>query len=243
MLPAKRSRPSNWRHPVSPTFRVDLIFAAPGESIADWQRDLETALALPIRHLSTYALTFEKGTSFWSRRNRGALSSIDESEELEMYQLARRLAGQRKMEHYEISNFAMPGYQCAHNLAYWEGVGWFAVGPGAARFVGGVREVNHRSTSTYLRRIESGQSPVAESEPISLEQYARERAAFGVRVLAGIDLHALSDAVGFDVAALCEEAIELSIGEGLLLEASSGKLRLSERGVLFADTVASRLLG
>lgn len=222
---------------------IDLIFAAPGESLALWRQDLETALGLPICHLSTYALTFEKGTSFWSRRNRGALRSIDESEEVEMYQLARRLTSQRKMGHYEISNFALPGFQCVHNLAYWEGVGWYAAGPGAARFVDGVREVNHRSTSTYLRRIESGQSPVAESEPISLEQYARERAAFGIRMLAGIDINALSDAVGFDVAAICRDAIDLSIAQGLVLQDHHGHLRLSEQGVLFADTVASRLLG
>ena len=155
----------------------------------------------------------------------------------------RRLAKQRKMEHYEISNFAMPGHQCVHNRAYWEGVGWFAAGPGAARFVDGVRQVNHRSTTTYLRRIELGQSPVAESEPISLEQYARERAAFGIRMLAGFDVAALSKVVGFDVASLCRDAIESSVEEGLLTVQNHHELRLTQRGILFADTVASRLLG
>jgi oxygen-independent coproporphyrinogen-3 oxidase len=226
-----------------PNLSIDLIFATPGETLAIWQRDLETALRLPIQHLSTYSLTFEKGTSFWSRRNRGELRSADESDEVEMYQMARRNAAARAFEQYEISNFSKPGYQCAHNRAYWEGEGWYAAGPGAARFVGGVREVNHRSTSTYLQRIETGQSPVAEREPISLEQYARELAAFGIRMLAGFEVAALSRAVGFDVSLLCHKAIELSVSEGLLLIPSEGRLQLSERGILFADTVASRLLG
>ena len=123
-------------------------------------------------------------------------------------------------------------------------MGWFAAGPGAARFVGGRREVNHRSTTTYLRRIESGQSPVAESEPISLEQYARERAAFGIRVLAGIDLRSPQRrgrprCRGRIVARRFKRAL----AEGLLIKRRVAKLRLTERGMLFADTVASRLLG
>lgn len=225
-----------------PNVSIDLIFGVPGESLGVWRRDLETALRLPIRHLSTYALTFEKGTRFWNQRLHGTLQSVDESIEVEMYQLSRELAAQHQMQHYEISNFASEGYRCVHNLAYWEGLGWFAAGPGAARFVGGVREVNHRSTSTYLRRIETGQDPVAERESISLEQYARERAAFGIRMLAGFDLQSLSQTVGFDVASLCHDAIEQSVDEALLLH-RNGRLQLTQRGILFADTVASRLLG
>jgi oxygen-independent coproporphyrinogen-3 oxidase len=225
-----------------PNVSIDLIFAAPGEKLAIWERDLEIALSLPIRHLSTYSLTFEKGTTFWNRRRRGDLQPIEESEEVAMYQRARTQTLCAGFEHYEISNFAAPGFQCAHNRAYWEGMGWFAAGPGAARFVGGVREVNHRSTATYLRRIELGQSPVSEHEPISREQYARERAAFGIRMIRGIDIAAWNQAVGVDLMSLCRQAISQSIDEGLLKPVDS-RLQLTDRGILFADTVASRLLG
>ena len=221
---------------------IDLIFAAPHETLDVWQHDVETALRLPIRHLSTYSLTFEKGTSFWSQRNRGLLQPIDEADEVEMYQFVQRAADRMRMEQYEISNFARPGSRCAHNVAHWQGEGWFAAGPGAARFVDGVREVNHRSTSTYLRRIESGQDPTAECEAISMTQYARERFAFGIRMLDGIDTGTLSDSVGLDVVDLCREAVESSIADGLL-EQQAQRLKLTERGILFADAVASRLLG
>jgi oxygen-independent coproporphyrinogen-3 oxidase len=159
-----------------------------------------------------------------------------------MYQRTREQACCHGFEHYEISNFATSGHQCAHNRAYWEGLGWFAAGPGAARFVGGVREVNHRSTATYLRRIDAGQNPVSEREPISREQYARERAAFGIRMIQGIDIAAWNQSVGIDLMSLCHREIEQSMDEGLLIPSNS-RLQLTDRGILFADTVASRLLG
>ena len=225
-----------------PNVSIDLIFAAPGESLAVWRSDLQRALSLPITHLSTYALTIEKGTSFWSRHRRGELQPASEPEELEMYELARRRAAARGMRQYEISSFAAEGAACQHNLAYWRGRGWYAAGPGAARFVGGRREVNHRSTTAYLRRIETERSPVAESEPISVSEYARERAAFGIRVLEGIDLQQLQQETGCDLRQLCGEAIERSLGAGLL-SGDDHRLRLTERGIRFADSVAADLLG
>ncbi len=221
---------------------VDLIFAAPGESVSDWQADLQTALDLPINHLSTYALTFEKGTSFWNAKRLGRLEGVDEDVEVAMYTLTRQVTAQRGIHHYEISNFAKDGFRCRHNLAYWEGRGWYAAGPGAARFVEGRREVNHRSTTTYLKRIESNQSPIAESEPITQEQYARERAAFGVRMIDGIDFAKLSRETGVDLFTLCAEAIETSTRDGFI-QRRGDHISLTPRGILFADSVASELLG
>ncbi len=221
---------------------IDLIFAAPGETLDGWHRDLATALSLPIRHLSAYTLTYEKGTSFWSRRRRKQLQPAAESLEVEMYLLTGDLAVAAGLSHYEISNHAFPDWRCRHNVAYWEGRGWYAAGPGAARFVAGCREVNHRSTTTYLRRIESGQCPAAESELVSLEQYARERAAFGIRMIDGIDLDALSDETGVDLRRHCGDAIRKGLDHDLLLE-SGNRVKLTERGILFADSVASDLLG
>ncbi|MGI9473282.1 MAG: radical SAM family heme chaperone HemW [Rubripirellula sp.] len=226
-----------------PNVSIDLIFAAPNETPDQWRQDLSTALALPITHLSTYALTFEKGTSFWSRRVRGDLHGIDELQEVEMYEASREMTADAGMTHYEISNFATPGYQCRHNLAYWNGRGWYAAGPGAARFVSGHRDANHRSTTTYLRRIEQGQCPTAERELLDEEEYARERAAFGVRMIAGVDLDAIEGETGVAIQDLCRDSIERSIKEALLVYSKPNRIKLTERGILFADLVASRLLG
>ncbi len=225
-----------------PNLSIDLIFGCPGETLTVWQSDLDTALALPIAHLSTYSLTYEKGTAFWNRRRRGQLTPLTESLEIAMYDDVRRLTAAQGMQHYEISSFAHAGMRCRHNLVYWQGRGWLAAGPGAARFVGGRREVNHRSTTTYLKRIESDACPTAETELISPEEHARERAAFGIRMIDGIDLDALSTDTGIDVRALIGDEIERSVACGWLTLCEP-HLQLTAQGVLFADAVARDFLG
>ncbi|MEL6106921.1 MAG: radical SAM family heme chaperone HemW [Planctomycetota bacterium] len=220
---------------------VDLIFAAPGETLADWKADLEAAASLPIQHVSTYALTFEKGTSFWSRRLRGDLHATDEGDEIAMYDLARKVLGEQGLLHYEVSNFGRPGRRCLHNLAYWRGDGWYAAGPGAAGFVDLKRTVNHRSTTTYLKRIESGQSALAESEPITPEQWAREKAAFGVRMIDGVDLGDIRSTTKIDIEHLCSEAIR-KLTNLQMITADGGHLQLTANGLHFADSVAAEFL-
>ncbi|MEM9588856.1 MAG: radical SAM family heme chaperone HemW [Planctomycetota bacterium] len=228
---------------------IDLIFAAPGETIGQWREDVQTALRTPVQHLSTYSLTFEKGTSFWNRQRHGELVAISEETEVQMYQETRRQAREHGMQHYEISNFGFAGNSCRHNLAYWQGSGWFAAGPGAARFVGGKREVNHRSPLTYLRRVESGQTPVAESETISQRQHLRERVAFGIRMLDGFEIDTLPQVDGRSAWDVCSAAIQRHLDLGTVVvigdesDPSGRRLRLTEQGLLFADSVASDLLG
>ncbi len=221
---------------------LDLIFGAPGETPQQWRSDLEFALALPINHLSTYALTFEKGTSFWNERLHGNLCEACEDDELSMYQAAMQFAEQAGLKHYEISSFARDGYRCQHNIAYWQGRGWFAFGPGAARFVSGKREVNHRSTTTYLRKLLHHQSPLAQSELITTQQYACERAAFGIRMIDGVDLGQIRDESGVDVATLRRHEIDRCQQLGLIV-VEDQFYRLTQHGILMADTVATAFLG
>src|SRR5947209_1707164 len=143
---------------------LDLIFGAPGESLALWRDDLHAALNLKPNHVSTYGLTYERGADFWRRRLHGELTPLDEESERELYAEAIDLLIGCGFEHYEVSNFARPGHHCRHNEVYWAGEEYFAAGPGASRYIAGVRETNHRSTTTYLNRVLSGKSPVAESE-------------------------------------------------------------------------------
>lgn len=221
---------------------IDLIFGAPGETVDKWRRDLMTALSLPIRHLSTYSLTFEKGTQFWTQRLRGNLREACEDDELAMYQDAMQCASDAGLKHYEISSFARDGFRCRHNLAYWEGKGWFAFGPGAANFVNGFREVNHRSTTTYLKKIQEGQSPVAQREAISVSQFACERAAFGIRMIEGVDLGTIARESGVDVLVLRQSALDQCKRNGLICVEGS-HYRLTHRGILMADCVATAFLG
>ena len=224
-----------------PNLSLDLIFAAPSETPQRWRADVRCALQLPVRHLSAYALTYEKGTPFWNQLRKSALVPVGEDDELAMFQTTREETDAVGMEHYEISNFAFPGHRCRHNLAYWQGRGWYAAGPGAARFDRGRRQVNHRSATTYIRRCLAGQDPTAEDEAITPEQWACERAAFGVRMLSGIDLHSIRVDAGVDLLQLRGAEIERCVARGLL-HRQDDHLRLTEAGLLLADSVAAALL-
>lgn len=241
---------------------LDLIFGAPGESLDDWRRDLDAALALAPDHVSTYGLTFEKGTTFWSRRSHGELAPVPEETERQMYELAIDTLTAAGFEHYEVSNFAksrpptpsgpelsvdvarapVPSrsegatFRCRHNENYWLGGQYFAAGPGAARFIGGRRETNHRSTTTYISRVLAGQSPVADSEQLGPEDAARERLVFALRRLEGIDEDAFYAATGFSAAQLGGEALTRFINQGLL-ERAGGCLRLTRAGLLVSDAI------
>jgi oxygen-independent coproporphyrinogen-3 oxidase len=220
---------------------LDLIFGVPGETLETWRRDLDLALALAPDHVSTYGLTFEKGTAFWSRLAHGELARVDEDAERQMYELAIDTLTAAGFEHYEVSNFARPGHRCRHNEAYWTGKPYFAAGPGAARFVGGRREINHRSTTTYIRRVLAGLSPAAEFEELGPEDSARERLVFALRRLEGIDVAAFAAETGISVETLGGDALTRLVDRGLL-DLSSGRLKLTRSGLLISDAIWPQFL-
>jgi oxygen-independent coproporphyrinogen-3 oxidase len=225
---------------------LDLMFAAPGETAPQWQAELEAVIALQPSHVSTYGLTFEQGTLFWNRLHKGQLAQVPEEAEREMYLTAIDQLQGAGFEHYEISNFAQPGHRSRHNEVYWSGAGYFAAGPGAARYVAGVRETNHRSTSTYLKRIATGESPVELRERLDPEARARERLVFGLRRLEGVDYQAFYRQTGFQVEQLAGEPIGRLVALGMLalerLPDAGPRLRLTREGLLVSDSLWPELL-
>lgn len=215
---------------------LDLIFGVPGESLAEWQADLDAALDLAPEHVSTYGLTFEKGARFWSRRERGELQSVEEETERRLYETAIDSLTGHGFDHYEVSNFARPGHTCRHNITYWTGREYFAAGPGAARYVGGVREMNHRSTTTWMRRLAAGESPVQEREALDAEDRARERLVFGLRMLRGIDTEEFRRETGFDVTALVGDPLRRYRELGFL-QMDGPRLHLTRAGLLVSDSL------
>ncbi len=221
---------------------LDLIFAVPGESLQTWTADLRAAVAADVDHISTYGLTYEKGAAFWDRRQRGLLQPVDEELERTMYEAAIDALTAAGLEHYEVSNFARPGHRCRHNEVYWRGQSYFAVGPGAARYVDGWREMNHRSTTTYLRRMLAGQSPVAERERLSPSDAARERLVFGLRMLEGVERSSFAAETGLEIDALVGPALRRFVDQGLL-EDTGGRVRLTRAGLLVSDALWPEFLG
>lgn len=213
---------------------LDLIFAAPEESLEGWQRDLDAAIACGIQHVSTYGLTFEKGARFWADREFQRLTPVSEETELQMYLAAIDTLTAAGWEHYEISNFAKPGHRCRHNQAYWNGDAWWAFGPSAARYVGGVRSVNHRGTLTYLRRIESDQSPIEEREVLDAQQQARERFVFGMRQIEGVPWSRWREALDADTRRAIEAVLAEHIARGWM-QYDGDRVRLTRAGLVLSD--------
>ena len=215
---------------------VDLIFGTPGESLATWQKDLRESIALEPDHVSTYGLTFERGTTFWSRLHKGQLARLDEEAERTQYATAIDALCAAGFEHYEVSNFARPLHRCRHNEAYWNGESYFAAGPGAARYVDGRREMNHRSTTTWIARLLAGRSPVAESEELSPEDRARERLVFGLRRLEGVDRAAFAEATGHAIDELVGGPLARFVSQGLLSD-DGRRIRLTRAGLFISDAL------
>ena len=220
---------------------LDLIFATPGETLAEWQADLNAAIALGPDHVSTYGLTFEQGTEFGTRKLRGELVEADENLQRDMYALAIDRLTDADYEHYEVSNFARPGCRSRHNQVYWSGDGYYAAGPGAARYVNGIRETNHRSTTTYLKNVLGGESPVAEREELSAEARARELLVFGLRRINGVSRSDFRERAGYDIDELAATPLQKFVGLGLMAD-NGERIRLTRAGLFVSDAIWPELL-
>ncbi len=220
---------------------LDLIFGVPGETLDTWRRDLTTAIELRPQHVSTYGLTFERGTNYWSRMLSGELARLDEDLERGMYALAIDMLTAAGYQHYEVSNFAQLGHHCRHNEAYWAGDGYFAAGPGAARYVDGRREMNHRSTTTYLKRVFAQQSPTAESEALPPEDRARELLVFGLRRIAGVWREGFAERSGYSLDELIGPPLAAMVEHGLMTD-DGQRVALSRAGLFVSDAIWPRFL-
>jgi oxygen-independent coproporphyrinogen-3 oxidase len=220
---------------------LDLIFGVPGQTPTAWRADLKQALSLEPTHLSTYGLTYEKGTPLWKQRRRGALHPLDEDAELELYDLAIDVLTEADFEHYEVSNFARPGARCRHNEVYWANEAYFGFGMGAARYLEGRRDLNTRDLHTYLRLIQAGASPTFQSETLPPEERGRETIAVQLRRSEGIQRERFRAQTGFDLDALVGPEMRRLQELGLLADDGQG-ICLTRRGRHVADGVIERLL-
>lgn len=225
-----------------PQISLDLIFGAPGQTLAGWQRDLEAALALDPHHLSTYGLTYEKGTRLWKQRRQGEVQPLEEDAELAMYVHATDRLETAGFAQYEISSFARPGARCRHNQVYWANEAYFGFGLGAARYIEGSREHNTRDFGTYLRLCLSGQSASQQTEQLLPQDRARETASLNLRRAEGIERSRFRQQTGFDVDELFAPAIERHVQLGFL-DDDGRSVRLTRPGKCVADSVIADFLG
>ncbi|MBU0616581.1 MAG: radical SAM family heme chaperone HemW [Planctomycetes bacterium] len=220
---------------------LDLIFAIPGQTLDSWLASLRAATALQPEHLSCYSLTFEPGTRLFEQLQAGAVTAVDQDLDATMYEAAIDALTAAGYVHYEISNFARPGYRCRHNLAYWHNQPYLGIGPAAAGLVDGVRYKNVADVATYTGAVAAGRSPRAEEERRSAEQRARETAMLELRLTEGIDRRRFEQRYGHDPVEFFAEAVRRHSGRGLL-EVTDRHLRLTRPGLSLADTVIADFL-
>ncbi|MBA4062702.1 MAG: coproporphyrinogen III oxidase [Isosphaera sp.] len=220
---------------------LDLIFAAPGSTVESWAADLAAAVALGPDHVSTYGLTYETGTPLWKRRRAGGVPVVGEDDELAMYELAIDALTAAGFEHYEVSNFARPGRRCRHNERYWANEAYHGFGVGAARYVGGVRELNTRDTKGYIRKVLSGESPTFQSERLGPRDRAFETVGTQLRRTEGIARGRFHEQTGFGLDDLAGDRLAGLVREGLLAD-DGGSVRLTRRGLCVADGVIEELM-
>jgi len=226
---------------------VDLIFGVPGQTLDDWRRTVDGAIALEPDHVSAYALTVERGTTFGALDRAGRLARPDDDAVAAMYEHARAALAAAGLAPYEVSSYARPGRRAKHNALYWTGAPYLGVGASAASFRPladgtGWRFTNPRATETYLRSARAGGgSPrslhVERRAPGDLEN---EALWLGLRTVEGIDRPAHRARHGVDPLEGRVAEVDRCVAAGWLT-VDEARLRLTPRGVLFADEVASRL--
>ncbi len=219
---------------------LDLIFGVPGQTLADWDTDLRRALALAPDHISTYGLTYEKGTPLWKQRRRGVVLALDEDAELAMYLHSLDTLDAAGLRRYEVSNHGRPGRECEHNHTYWANWAYFGVGVGAARYVRGTRELNTRGLPTYLERIAAGRSATFESETLSPEERARETIGTQLRRAEGVDREQFLEQTGFSFDDLVGPRLAGHVANGLLMDGGPS-VYLTRTGVCVADSLIADL--
>jgi oxygen-independent coproporphyrinogen-3 oxidase len=224
-----------------PNLSLDLIFGTPGQTLAQWQEDLQRVIALGIPHVSTYGLTYEKGTRLWKQQQRRRVIPLEEEAERTLYATAMDMLTAAGFEHYEISNFAKPGFRSRHNQVYWANYAYFGHGLGAARYSNGVRSVNTRDLDTYLRKTLAGDDPTQQREELPPEERARETAMLHLRRREGILREQFERQTGFALDTLCRRAIARNVERGLLQDTGT-QVFLTREGKFLADSVCGDFL-
>ncbi len=215
---------------------VDLIYGTPGESICDWQISIDSALSLPITHISAYALIIEEGTKLAGQIKRGQVQPVDDDLAAEKYLIADRAFTAAGFNWYELSNWAKPNSASKHNLAYWSGDNWWGAGPGAHSHLNGKRFWNVKHPNLYREKLQSDQSPIAGSEFLAQSQIESERLMLSIRLPTGVAKKTLSE----------QQIFELSeyVGSGHLDQSNwnDGRATLTVDGRLIADRILRKIL-
>ncbi len=219
---------------------IDLMFGIPGQTLDSWTGDLETAVDLSPEHISTYSLSIEPGTPFWEMAAAGQIRLPDEETVSSMYEEAIGILTDNGYVHYEISNFAKPGFKSRHNLHYWNRDWYIGVGASAHSFSHGKRFWNFSDPIDYIDSMLGSGCAMEGEEEISYEEALREEIFLGLRQLKGLDLERLRERYNFGFDGELGERMHQLVNNGFL-EMADSTVRLTRKGLLVADSICTEL--
>jgi oxygen-independent coproporphyrinogen-3 oxidase len=223
-------------------FSMDLMYGIPGQTMDSWHKSISTAAELSPAHISAYELTPERKTPLYELIESNKIKMPDEEIILEMYNHTIDYLANSGYEHYEISNFALLGFRCIHNLNYWDAGEYIGVGAGAHSFINGIRSENTKDINRYMEYSNRGIIPEAESAKLTSKEYCKEFIFLGLRKTEGIDIMKLppfippltrGDKEGCN--SLLEASREL-IDDGYL-DIDKGHLRLTRKGMVISNII------
>lgn len=220
-------------------YSIDLIYGTPGQSMEGWIKDLRTAFELGVPHLSCYALTVEEKTALNSLIKKGALPEINQDEQADRFEALMQLSADAGYHHYEISNFALPGYESKHNSAYWEGAVYLGFGPSAHSFDGVKRKWNVSNNTDYIKSLTNHLLPQKE-ETLSKKDVLNEYIMTALRQSKGIEKKILLQKGGETCLAEISSLINPYVKTQKVVEDKTG-WRLTNHGKFFADGIAASL--
>ena len=214
---------------------IDLMYGLPGQTLDMFRADLQTALSTGVQHISSYCLSYEENTPLLALRNQGKLIPADDDLCSRMFTLICNTLREGGFEHYEISNFCLPGYHSRHNSSYWDGTPYLGLGAGAHSYNGTTRQWNPSNIDAYMQGIEQGK-PLYEQEELSPTDLYNEKMMLSLRTSKGLDLTTLTNADRLSVL----KSAECLLSNGSLVS-DNNSLRIPESHMFISDAIISSL--
>ena len=219
---------------------IDLMYGLPGETLEDWQKDLQTAIQMHPEHISAYHLIYEEGTPLWNLKEAHQVEETDEDLSVSLFKELIHTLKSNGYEHYEISNFCRPGFHSRHNSSYWTGKKYLGCGPSAHSYDGTSRQWNVASLSQYIQGIQKG-TPYQEKEELDLYTRYNDFIITRLRTAYGIPTHILKEIFGETLFDYCMRMASPHLKQGFLT-LDNHVMKLTEKGIFISDGIMSDLL-
>ena len=219
---------------------IDLIYGLPGQTLDSWQHNVEQAIGLNVQHISAYNLGYEPRTRLWVMREQGKVQEVSDDDCIAMHDILVIMLKEAGFEHYEISNFARPGYRSRHNSSYWNFTPYLGLGAAAHSFDGNVRRYNPSSIKEYLEKLSNGLPAFIEENLEWWERYDEE-VMVRLRMSDGLDTKLIAQRYGDKVSNHLIKQSQQFIGQGLL-RVKGNSLILTPRGVMMSDNIIRNLM-